>query len=122
MRCQRQMPVKDSDLQAKGERYHIAITKSKVFANPEATALANKLGEVVGRHKVACDDARFFDRMKVAAKVVIAEQLKATLKRVIHYIEAMASDEELKELQQDGIDLVKPKAKKRKSTVVPATN
>jgi hypothetical protein len=85
------MPISDSQLQEKGARYLVAIKRSRLFASAEAAALANELDETLGLHKGACTDARFFDRMKVATKNEIAEKLKAIMRRVIHYIEAMAN-------------------------------
>lgn len=115
MRVQRSIPTRDSELLEMASTYHDAVKDSKLFDNPAARALAEALGDARNRFKVGCDEARFRDTLKVAARNQIKKELVVALKRVIHYVEAMASDDDLKELQKSGLILTKPKIKKKKS-------
>lgn len=58
---------------------------------------------------------RFRDILKVAARNEMKKELMAALKRVIHYVEAMATDDDLRELQKDGFLLAKPRSRKKRS-------
>ena len=115
MRVQRSIPTRDAELLEMSTTYHDAVKVSKLFDNPAAKTLAEALGENRNRFKVACDEARFRDILKVAARNQIKIELIAILKKVIHYIEAMASDDDLMELQKAGLRLAKPKTKRKKS-------
>jgi hypothetical protein len=115
MRVQRSVPNRDSELLELSTTYHDAVKDSKLFDNTAAKALAEALSDARNRFKVACDEARFRDILKVAARKEIKKELIAAIKRVIHYVEAMASDDDLKELQKEGFLLAKTKTKKKKS-------
>lgn len=115
MRVQRSIPSRDSELLEISSTYYDAVKEYKLFENPAAKALVDALGDARNRFKVACDEARFRDLLKVAARNQLKKDLAAALKRVIHYIEAMASDDDLKELQRAGVRLAKSSSRKRKS-------
>jgi hypothetical protein len=113
MRVQRSIPTRDPELLDMSSTYYDAVKGSKLFDNTAAQVLVEALGDARTRFKVAFDEARFRDILKVAARNEIKKELVAALKRVIHYMEAMASDEDLKELQKVGVMLTKPKRKRK---------
>jgi hypothetical protein len=115
MRLQRRIPTRAPELLDMSSTYYDAAMASKLFDNPAARALVEALGIARSSFKVGCDEARFRDLLKVAARNQLKQALIAALKRVIHYMEAMASDEDLLELQKSGVMLAKPKARKKKS-------
>jgi hypothetical protein len=113
MRVQRKIPTKDPELLDMSSTYCEAVKGSKIFDNTAAQVLVEALADARTRFKVACDEARFRDILKVAARNEIKKELVAALKRVIHYMEAMATDDDLKELQKAGVMLTKSKKKKK---------
>ena len=115
MRVQKTVPAKDSELLETSSTYYNAVKDSKLFDYPAAKALVETLGETRDRFKVACDEARFRDILKVATRNQIKKELVTALTRVINYVEAMASDDDLKELQMAGVRLAKPKTRKKRS-------
>lgn len=116
MRCKRSVPDNDMQLQEQAFRYLGAAKTAKVFQSDTAKPLVNALEQVANAFKVGCEEARFLDRMKVAAKNLIKKELKLILKKVIHFMEAMAGEEDFLELQQFGVEMVKPRVRKKKSS------
>jgi hypothetical protein len=115
MKLERRIPTKLVELLDMSSTYFEAVKGSPLFDPPAARALVESLGGARDCLKVGCEEARFHDQLKVAARNGMEKDLVTALKRVIHYIEAMASDDDLKELQKKGIRLAKPKTRKRKS-------
>lgn len=115
MRVQATLPVKDAELLAMATTYCEGARKSKLFENPAAQALIATLDDATNRFKCGCEEARFHDTLKVAARNQIRKELIAALKRVIHYMEAMATDDDLLDLQKSGVKLAKEKGRKKKS-------
>jgi len=108
MKLKRSLPKKPPDLLELGQRYFTALGGLALFLGRSGKVpTLEQLRDVLTRFQALMDAARNGDRVQRALRDKAQKELEATLKRIIHYLEAVADDDDLLVLQQAGIELCK---------------
>jgi hypothetical protein len=122
MRFKRSLPKNDAELLTLTFRYCDVLKDHKLFEGREGKEPSiARLSETGHRFQSAIDAARNMDRVMVAIRKEIRKELCTLLQRIIHFLEAVADDHNLIELQQLGIEACKPRARKRTQQVSPTS-
>lgn len=106
MRLKRSMPKKPLELLELGQRYLNALSTLALFQIRSGKVPSlEQLKEILTRFQSLMDLARNGDRVQCALRNKAHTELETVLKRIIHFLEAVAEDDDLLALQQAGIEL-----------------
>jgi hypothetical protein len=122
MRLKRSVPKKPAEALALGQRYLNALSTLALFQGRSGKVPSlDVLREVLTRLQLLIDAALNGDRVQMALRNRAQKELEAILKRIIHYLEAVADDDDLLALQQAGIEVCRSAWRKTTKPAHPGT-
>ncbi|WP_324082121.1 hypothetical protein [Geomonas sp.] len=65
----------------------------------------------VNLYKQLCEEAKY-NSLKLAQRDKVQEELRILLKKLLHFLEAVAEESDIAIIQESGIELIKPHKKK----------
>ncbi|MCM0082500.1 hypothetical protein L4X63_12950 [Geomonas sp. Red32] len=119
MRLKRSLPKRPGELLGLGQRYLKALGSLALFQTRSGKVPSvEQLSALLILFQSLIDSAMNGDRVQKALRDKAQKELEAMLKRIIHYLEAVADDDDLLVLQQAGVELCRSTWRKAAKPVI----